>query len=301
MMGSVLGVTLGLALAGATVPQAEDVQRWGEGVFSSASYDSHLAIDPDTPEVLFVRSTPDLEDWKILVVNCTPEGWSDPRPWALAADGFDADPWFTADGRYLYFISTRGHPGGTASTEADIWRAERRADSGWSPPERLPEPVNSSAKEWFPRSGPDGWLYFGSGRPGGAGKTDIWRARTDPAGNWVVENVQGLNTNAHEYEAAPSPDGRWIVVAATGGLAIAPAEDGGWGTPQLLGARVNGEGLEVGMTFSPSGHSLMFSRVVGTESGELFLWRLDAGTAEWPPACAATSPDARAPSAPTPS
>ena len=46
----------------------------------------------------------------------------------------------------------------------------------------LPEPVNSAGSEWFPRPGADGWLYFGSDRPGGLGATDIWRARSDAAG-----------------------------------------------------------------------------------------------------------------------
>ncbi|WP_281292441.1 hypothetical protein [Terriglobus albidus] len=31
----------------------------------------------------------------------------------------------------------------------------------------------------------DGWLYFGSRRPGGLGKDDIWRARQTSNGTWL--------------------------------------------------------------------------------------------------------------------
>src|SRR3546814_8629095 len=90
--------------------------------------------------------------------------------------------------RWLYCTSC----GATVSRDSaglDIWRASREAQGRWQAPTRLPEPVNSAQAEWFPRPAADGWLYFGSRRPGGLGKDDIWRARRTTTGAWQVENA----------------------------------------------------------------------------------------------------------------
>lgn len=154
--------------------------------------------------------------WRILVSRCTATGWSPPESPAFAGDGVEADPWFTPDGKSLYFLSTRT-VAGIERKNLDIWRVDRNDAGTWGTPTRLPEPVNSPAEEWFPRPSVDGWLYFGSGRPGGLGGTDIWRARADAAGAWTVENLgAAVNTAGEEYEPLPSPDGGRLIVMADG-------------------------------------------------------------------------------------
>jgi hypothetical protein len=149
----------------------------------------------------------------------------------------------------------------------------------------LPEPVNSAAAEWFPRPSRDGWLYFGSGRAGGLGRTDIWRGR-ERSGRWQVENLgPSINTAADEYEPMPSPDGTRLIVAAADGFYDARRSGDGW-TPRVrLGPAINVNGTEIGPLFSPSGRSLLFARDSGGPlSGEFVLWRLAPGD-DWPPAC----------------
>jgi len=70
-----------------------------------------------------------------------------------------------------------------------------------------------------PATGRDGWLYFGSGRPGGSGKTDIWRARQEADGTWRIQNAgPAINTAGDEYEPLPAPDGTRMIVMASDGL-----------------------------------------------------------------------------------
>jgi len=89
--------------------------------------------------------------------------------------------------------------------------------------------VNSSFAEWFPRPGTDGWLYFGSGRPGGFGRDDIWRARLKPDGTWTVENAgPALNTADEEYEFLPSADGWWALLSTDKGLYRVNRGPHGW-------------------------------------------------------------------------
>jgi hypothetical protein len=178
----------------------------------------------------------------------------------FARDGVEADPYFTADGRSLYFISTRSLDG-RARKDLDIWRVDRGASGVWGAPVHLPEPVNSSGSEWFPRPARDGWLYFGSNRPGGFGGNDIWRARSDAPGQCTAENLgAAVNTTGDEYEPLPSTDGSRLIIMADGGLYESRRASGGWSAKVKLPAEVNVDGSEIGAVFSPSGRSLLFSR-----------------------------------------
>jgi hypothetical protein len=261
------------------------VLPWTPEGISSDQFESHPAFDPLNGDLYFVRSAPSFTGWRILSSHCGAGGWSPPEPAAFAGDGVEADPWFTADGRALYFISTRSTDG-TKRKDLDVWRVDRDADGRWGTPVRLPSPVNSSGNEWFPRPAADGWLYFGSDRSDGLGKTDIWRARRDGDGHWQVENAgPALNTDADEYEALPSPDGRFLVLMTGDGLYRSDLADGAWQPRVRLPAAINANGSEVGALFSPSGQSLLFARdTKGAKSGEFFLWRLQ-GNEAWPLAC----------------
>jgi hypothetical protein len=268
----------------ATAAQAS-VRPWVPDGISSPQFESHAGFDPKTGDLYFVRSTPKFTGWRIFVSRCTASGWSRPEPPSFAGDGVEADPWFTPDGRSLYFNSSRSVEG-VKQKNLDLWRVDRDEAGAWRAPVRLPEPVNSAGAEWFPRPGPDGWLYFGSDRPGGLGRTDIWRARADAAGVWTVENLgPSVNTPGEEYEPLPSPDGSRMILMGEGGLYESRATAKGWGPRTKLGADVNQNGSEIGPLFSPSGRSLLFARdTKGPQSGEFFVWH-EGGSEAWPPEC----------------
>lgn len=259
---------------------------WRPARVSSSQFESHAAFDPRTGDLYFVRSSPSFEGWRILTSRCEAQGWTQPVSAPFAGDGVEADPWFTADGGTLYFISTRSTDG-VKRKDLDVWRVERDSAGSWSTPQRLPEPINSSGNEWFPRPAPDGWLYFGSDRPGGLGKTDIWRARSNAQGQWQVENLgAAINTAGDEYEPLPSPDGTMMIVMAADGLYQSQRTQSGWSPKIKLGPDVNVNGSEIGALFSPSGKSLLFSRdTKGRDSGEFFVWQLTAVQEQWPAAC----------------
>lgn len=284
-----------LAVAAATVPfllaaasSRLDVDRWAPPRVSTEMFESHAAFDPRTGELWFVRSKPDFTGWRLMVSSCTAAGWSTPIDAPIAGDGAEADPWFTPDGNSLYFISTRSTDG-IRRKDLDIWRADRDASGKWGSPQRLPAPINSTSTEWYPRLAPDGWLYFGSNRPGGIGQTDIYRAKADARGTWTVENVgPALNAKGNQYEALPSPDNQTLILMADDGLYESHRTAEGWSPRTKLPAQVNTTGTEIGALWSPSGKSLLFARdTKGKASGEFFVWHRE-GHEAWPPACPPT-------------
>ena len=273
-------------LLGSVAATTTSVEPWKPAGISSSQFESHPAFDPGTGDFYFVRSSPSFEGWRILVSRCGPSGWSKPVPWPLADDGLEADPWFTADGRTLWFISSRSTDG-VKRKDLDIWKVERDASGKWGVPTRLPVPVNSNGAEWFPRPSPDGWLYFGSNRPGGIGGNDIWRGREISPGQWTIENLgPAINTADDEYEPLPSPDGTRLIVMAADGLYESRLVDGRWSPKTKLPPQVNAGAMQIGAVFSPSGKTLLFARDTGApDSGEFFVLR--ESPEDWPAACPA--------------
>jgi hypothetical protein len=128
----------------------------------------------------------------------------------------DADPWISANGLELYFISKR--PGGFGAN--DIWVTKRATQNEpWSNPENLGSGVNSSYHDMSPCLSPDGLLllfsgyHTGQGRPGGFGGSDIWMTRrTTTSDSWQEPINLGpkVNSAAHEIIPRISPDGSML-------------------------------------------------------------------------------------------
>lgn len=276
-------VLAGISCSGCYKDFAGSVEAWQPNGVSSAQFESHPAFDPRTSDLYFVRSTRSFDHWRILVAPCGHDGWEAPRDPSFAGDGVEADPWFTRDGSSLYFISTRSTDG-VDRKDLDIWRVDRDPAGNWGEPRRLPVPVNSAQQEWFPRIAADGWLYFGSGRPGGLGRTDIWRALIEN-GQWRVENLgPNINSAEDEYEAEISSDGSRMIIMAASGLYESLKTSDGWQPRRRLPRAVNADADEVGPLLSPAGNLLFSRNSRGPLSGELFVWRRDARES-WPPLC----------------
>ena len=273
-----------LAATEAVTPTPAAAVHWAPAGIASDQFESHPAFDPLTGDFYFVRSSTEFKGWRILTSRCRDGHWSQPVDAAFAGDGVEADPYFTADGRTVYFISTRSTDG-IKRKDLDIWRVTRDASDAWAAPERLPEPINSPGQEWFPRPARDGWLYFGSDRPGGQGRTDIWRAR-QVSGKWTVENLGSpVNTAGHEYEPLPAADGHRLIIMANDGLYESRLQNGAWSAKKKLGLEINVNGSEIGALLSPSGKSLLFARDLGKAhgSGEFFVWH--ESEEAWPHEC----------------
>jgi hypothetical protein len=188
---------------------------FAEGIISVGDYDSHVEFSITGDTLYFVKSGPDLSKWTICVSYFRNKKWTDPEVAPFSGQYIDADPFFTKDGKTLYFISNRPiDRNGPPKEDMDIWKMEK-TKKGWSEPAHLDEPVNSNKSEYYPTIADNNTMYFGSRREGGKGGADIYRSEfVNGKYQQPVNLGDAINTNGSEYEPFISPDERFLIFLA---------------------------------------------------------------------------------------
>lgn len=275
-------------LCAASVTPAPAPERWTPAAIATDGYEAAPSFSADGNEIIYLSADRGFAGWRLLHSVCGPGGWSEPQPPSFAAPApvIEADPGFTPDDKGLYFISARHDP---ANEDFDIYYVARDGNGRWDAAERLPEPVNSPQAELLPRADADGRLYFGSARPDGMGKGDIYMAMRDAAGRWRTEALgPPVSSSANEYEAEISRDGRTLIVVSDregrSHLYRFVREGGAWVAKGRIAAR--NDIFQVGPLLSPRGEKLLFAQADGARSGEFFLTDIaPQSTEDWPPQC----------------
>ena len=233
---------------------------FGGGIISTGSFDSHPAFTPDGKTLYFLRSTPNFNLWTIVFSHFERGRWNTPQVASFSGQYSDADPFISADGSRLYFISNRPVPG-KAKPDLDIWMVEK-AGTSWSEPKNVGASVNSAGNEWYPTIAANGTIYFGSDREGGKGRTDIYRCRLVDGKYTEAENLgDSINTPFNEFEALIAPDESFLILMAGGrpdakggfDLYISYNRDSAWTKPTNLGDQINSSGNEYSPAISPDG------------------------------------------------
>lgn len=199
----------------ATTPTVEivgEAELFAPGIASTGHSEIRLTISPDGRTALwFSRNRPGgAGGYDIWMSQRTETGWSPATPVSFNSPGRDFDPAFSRDGRFVYFCSDRA--GGIGKD--DLYRVAVTA-AGFGTPENLGPEVNSAASEYAPMLSPDGrQLLFSSDRPGGAGRHDLYTARSKGRGFAVAVPLPGaVNTPADEFDASFLADSRTLVFA----------------------------------------------------------------------------------------
>ena len=232
------------------------------------------ALTPDARTLVFtysVRTERVLELWTSRFEN---GAWTPPEQAPFARGFRAADPFFSPDGRQLFFSWARPRPGMVADTSVDFdsWVVERTASGRWGEARHLGDAPHSTLSDMYPAVTRDGTLYFDSMRPGLPARRNVWRARV---ANGVYGAAEPLPRAVNDSLAGASnpyinPDERFIIftsaragsVGTNADLWIAYRRpDGSWGEARNLGPRVNTAASEFCPTVSPDGRWLLFSRI----------------------------------------
>ena len=124
--------------------------------------------------------------------------WTRPRNLGepINTSAKETQPSISADGRTLYFVSTRG--GGKGGQ--DIWMSTLDNEGRWGKPVNL-EDVNTPGDESSPFIHLDGCtLYFASDGWPGMGQYDLFVTRKDSAGRWSTPENLGYPINSKYNE-----------------------------------------------------------------------------------------------------
>ena len=141
--------------------------------------------------------------------------WSEPINLGpdVNSSAWDTQPSLAADGRTLYFVSTRsgGHGG------SDIWKSLLQDDGYWGKPINLGDSINTSGEERTPFIHPDGrTLYFSSNGHLGMGGFDLFVSRMKIDGTWSKPENLGypVNTKLDEINLVINAKGNEAYISA---------------------------------------------------------------------------------------
>lgn len=152
--------------------------------------------------------------------------WSEPENLGemVNSAAWESQPCLAADGRTLYFVSTRrGGFGGS-----DIWKSTIQDDGYWGPPVNIGSQINTAADEMAPFIHPDGHtLYFSSHGHKGMGGADLFVSRMTPDGSWQKPENIGYPVNTARDEIN-------LIINARGSEAFISAQrENGYGNTDI--------------------------------------------------------------------
>ena len=250
-------------------------ELFAAGTISTRDDEFGIAFAPDGNTAWFTKRSPTTNTPPrsiICVTHLVAGRWSEPEVAPFSGTSYDFGTAVSADGKRIVFASDR--PGDTPRPPStfDLWQVERNGES-WGEPRNLGA-INTDANEAYPSLAADGTLYFASGRPGGKGSSDIWRARWIDGRYAEPENLGDIDTPGYESQPAISADQNMLVFAAIGRsdtLATAgapyPRSDlyvsfrsaSGWSEPRHLEDGINSPFNESTPYFSPDRRWLYFA------------------------------------------
>ena len=264
-------------------PPGETPELFAPGIVSSIwGLHSSAAFSPDgniamwSPMIIFPGQL--YSTGGILMSERKNGQWIAPRFAPFTGDG-DADvPFFTPDGKRVYFMSDMALPDEPKSRRERIWYVDRTGE-GWSQPKAVNAAVNDYPHHWHFSVDADHTIYFSSSVPDGLGEGDIYGAKLVD-GQWQKPQNLGAPINSAKGEGMPNiaPDGSYLLFSRTYDLYISYRnEEGGWTDPVNLGKPINSPSIEICPMISPDGKYMFF---LSQRGGESHIWWVDAGFIE---------------------
>jgi OOP family OmpA-OmpF porin len=191
-----------------------DAGEWGEpyslsDAINTQTNEGTSTISADGRTIIFTscQGRRSYGSCDLFISTRTGNTWSDPVNLGASINSreWESQPALSADGRTLYFVSTR--PGGKGGM--DIWVSQRTDDGKWTESQNLGAPINTRGDEISPFIHANGrTLYFSSNGHVGMGGYDLYMAEQQD-NNWQEPRNLGypINTNKDQVSLFVSADG----------------------------------------------------------------------------------------------
>ncbi len=218
----------------------------------------------------------------IFITQLSDGRWTPPEPAPFDSEYRDGDFTIGHDEKTLYLSSRRPiTEGGQPLEESNIW-VTKICEEEWSEPHLLGSTINTEYHESYPAVTKDNTLYFFARRPGGYGKSDMYRSRLINGKYAEAENLGPvINTSEHEWDPYVAPDESFLIFCSTksGGFGNDDLyisfrrQDGSWTEPVNMGEDFNSCASENRPFITPDGRFLFFT---STKSGNRDIYWVDA-------------------------
>ncbi|MBC8470601.1 MAG: PD40 domain-containing protein [Planctomycetes bacterium] len=201
----------------------------------------------------------------VYITENTDQGWTVPKRIKSIPYKTAAYCCLSPDANSIYCAISKRDP---RIKHYDLYRCDRTA-RGWTKPQRLGPPLSSQEPELGISIAADNSIYFGSGRKGGDGRSNIHVA---PFVDKTWPRAVHIFLNHAAGEPGIAPDESFMVFTAInlpGGYGqrdlylTMRLPDGTWSPPQNLGPRINSAYFEFGPRISPDKKYLFFTRSNG--------------------------------------
>lgn len=246
-------------------PPSEEPTVFAPGFISTGMNERDTMISPDGKEFFFTIQVG--SQVSVILFSKEVDGvWTKPEVAPFSGKYRDIEPFFTADGNRIYFVSNRPlEAGGEPKEDHDIWYVDREGD-GWSEPVNLGAPINTDADEFYPAVTNDGTIYWTAAY--GESREDIHRARLVDGVYSEIETLgEAINTGGFEFNSYVSPDESILMFTSLrqgdvggGDLYISfRNEDGTWSEAKNMGAEFNSTSIDFCPFITPDGEYFFFS------------------------------------------
>lgn len=245
-------------------PPGDKPQLFLPGIVSG-HYDAHCTIvfSPDGKEACWTEMYPPRDKGYgtggVMTMKMENGKWNYPEK----SKYMKGEPFFSPDGKRLYFISTDPLPGEGKGGKENIWYMTRTTD-GWSQPVPVDRVVNSMKLHWQFSLDKKGNLYF-------ADWNRIFYAERDGETFKKPVDISEFKKNPTLKGFCPfiSPDGGYLVFSSPrekGGRNIDlyvsfRKKDGTWTDRFNLGETINASRHDIGAFVSPDNKYLFFTSV----------------------------------------
>lgn len=265
-------------------------EKFAEGIISTdKASEFDICFTPDGKTAFFTRRMGS-EKQKLWQTTFESGVWTNPIQLPFSTDR-DENPFFSQDGKTLYFGSARpieGRPS-KGNFDMNIWQVEW-VNNKWGNPKPLNSNINAvqEDKEEWPSSNEnfifslDNKNFIYTTMLSGEKVIEVYKT-TKKGGEFTKpEKIIGLfqNEKSWKYSAVLSPDGQYLLFnsyEAEGGVGgedifISKKTTKGWTQAKSIGNLVNTKAEESSPRFSPDGKYFFFGREYSQNPTEDGIW-----------------------------
>lgn len=239
---------------------------FAENLVSTGLRERDAAFFPDGNEFYFTLMAKG--KGVLLFVKQVEGKWTKPEVVSFSGRYSDLEPFISADGKKLYFVSNRPTIENGEPKDYDIWFAERN-ENEWSEPQNIGLPISTEKDEFYPTLSSSGTIYFTAEYDDAVGGEDIYKSEFIDGKYQTPKNIGGgVNSIRGEFNSYVSPDESFLIFSTSGredgfggvDLYISFSNDEGlWGEPKNMGAKINSGYLDFCPGFSNDGKYFFYT------------------------------------------